>query len=173
MEITFEALNLIKDFKIREKTMNVWKNAIKEGGWNEISDIPFTLLVETKKTLLEHTRIVTAMSIGVGKERDDIDMDILISGALLHDVGKLLEYERKGGKIIKSDYGNIVRHPISGAMLAREEGLPVSVQHIILAHSFEGEKTIRTPEAIIVHHCDFIDFHIEKTKGASRQLRNS
>ena len=169
MEITFEALDLIKNADIREKTINVWKNAIKEGRWNDISDIPFTLLVETKKTLLEHTRIVTAMSIGVGKERDDIDMDILISGALLHDVGKLLEYERKDGKIIKCEYGKRIRHPVSGAMLAREEGLPLKVQHIILAHSAEGEKTIRTPEAIIVHHCDFIDFHIEKTKSASRQ----
>ncbi|MCK4420324.1 hypothetical protein KAW48_00900, partial [candidate division WOR-3 bacterium] len=64
MEITFEALDLIKNADIREKTINVWKNAIKEGRWNDISDIPFTLLVETKKTLLEHTRIVTAMSIG-------------------------------------------------------------------------------------------------------------
>ncbi len=169
MEINLEALNLIGDVDIRKKTMDVWKNAKEEGGWDDISDIPFTLLIETKKTLLEHTNIVTAMSIEVGKVRNDVNMDILISGALLHDVGKLLEYERKDLKVIKSEYGDRIRHPISGAMLAREAGLPLPIQHIILAHSVEGEKLIRIPEAVIVHYCDFIDFQIEKTKAASLQ----
>ena len=169
MEINFEALDLIKSEGIKKKTMEVWKKAIKEGVWDDISDIPFTLLIETEKTLLEHIIIVTAMSIGVGKERDDVDMDVLISGALLHDVGKLLEYERKDLEIVKSEYGRRIRHPISGAMLAREAGLPYEIQHVIMAHSVEGEKVIRTPEAVIVHHCDFIDFHIEKAKTASLQ----
>lgn len=167
MEIKLEALGLIKDEEIRKKTIEVWEKAVEEGGWDDISDIPFTLLIETSKTLLEHTNIVTAMSIGVGKKRKNIDMDILISGALLHDVGKLLEYERKDSEFLKSEYGKRIRHPISGAMLAREAGLPLAVQHIIIAHSTEGEKVIRSPEAIIVHYCDFIDFHIEKTLSIS------
>lgn len=167
MEINLEALGLIEDEEIRKKTMEVWEKAVDEGGWHDISDIPFTLLIETSKTLLEHTNIVTAMSVGVGKERNDVNMDILISGALLHDVGKLLEYERKDFEISKSEYGNRIRHPISGAILAREAGLPLAVQHIILSHSTEGEKVIRSPEAIIVHFCDFIDFHIEKTLSGS------
>ncbi|MEA1912219.1 MAG: HD domain-containing protein [candidate division WOR-3 bacterium] len=166
MEIEFESFKLISDGKIRDKTRTVWERAIEEGGWNDISDIPFTLLIETKKTLLDHTNTVTEMSIGVGQARGDIDFDLLISGAILHDVGKLLEYERKDGKIIKSEYGKRIRHPIIGAMLAREASLPLSIQHIILAHSVEGEKLIRIPEAIIVHHCDYIDFYIEKLKTA-------
>ncbi len=38
----------------------------------------------------------------------------------------------------------------------------MKVIHIVLAHSWEGEKVIRTPEAILIHHCDFIDFEIAK-----------
>jgi len=167
MELSFEALDLIQDSDIKKKTIDVWKKAIEEGGWDDISDIPFTILIETEKTLLEHTNMVTAMSIGVGKERNDVVMDILISGALLHDVGKLLEYERRDLKVIKSEYGERIRHPVSGAMLARDAGLPIKVQHIIQAHSVEGEKLIRIPEAVIVHHCDFIDFQIEKTLSGS------
>ena len=167
MELSFEALDLIQDSDIKKKTIDVWKKAIEEGGWDDISDIPFTILIETEKTLLEHTNMVTAMSIGVGKERNDVVMDILISGALLHDVGKLLEYERRDLKVIKSEYGERIRHPVSGAMLARDAGLPLKVQHIILAHSVEGEKLIRIPEAVIVHHCDFIDFEIEKSLSGS------
>ena len=40
---------------------------------------------------------------------------------------------------------------------------PGEVVHIIYAHSHEGDKTERSPESYIVHHCDFIDFHIRKS----------
>ena len=39
------------------------------------------------------------------------------------------------------------------------------ITHIIYAHSPEGDKTKRSPEAIIVNHCDFIDFQIKKIVG--------
>jgi hypothetical protein len=56
-----------------------------------------------------------------------------------------------------------MRHPESGAKLAEECDLPKEVVHIIAAHSHEGDSMNRTPEAIIIHHCDFIDFEIKKT----------
>ena len=74
-----------------------------------------------------------------------------------------MEYEKKGGNVVKSEYGKVFRHPVSGALLARELGIPDEVVHIIYAHSHEGDKTKRSPEAIIVHHCDFIDFGIKKS----------
>jgi len=51
-------------------------------------------------------------------------MDIMISGAILIDVGKLLEYEIVDGKLGTSDYGKIVRHPFSGVAIAARFGLP-------------------------------------------------
>jgi putative nucleotidyltransferase with HDIG domain len=95
---------------------------------------------------------------------EDLNYDYIVAGGLCHDVGKLLEYERVQKKVKKSRYGELLRHPISGAMLAQEVGLPLEVIHIIAAHSTEGEKLKRTPEAIIIHHCDFIDFDIEKNR---------
>ncbi len=160
-------IKYIKKISIKEKVIKVWEKAIKMGGWKEkdLEKIPFTLLIpNTKRTLIQHTRSVVNMAKAVGSTRKDVDMDILIAGAILHDVGKLLEYEKKGNTFIKSEYGKRIRHPISGGMLAREFGLPLSIQHIIVAHSVEGEKTIRTPEATIVYHCDFIDFEIEKKR---------
>ena len=62
-----------------------------------------------------------------------------------------------------SEYGKKFRHPVSGALLAKELGLPDEVVLIIYAHSHEGDKCERTPESFIVHHCDFIDFHIKKS----------
>ena len=87
-----------------------------------------------------------------------IDMDILISGAILIDIGKLLEYEMKDGKLGTSSMGKIVRHPFSGASIAFQFKLPAEVQHIIATHSKEGDLGMRTVESIIVHHADFVSF---------------
>ena len=87
-----------------------------------------------------------------------VDMDVMISGAILIDVGKLLEYEMKDGKLSTSDYGKVVRHPFSGVAIAARFGLPPEVQHIIGTHSKEGDLGKRTVESIIVHHADFVSF---------------
>ena len=42
------------------------------------------------------------------------------------------------------------------------KGLPYEIAHICLAHSSEGDKLKRSPEAWIVHHCDFICFELAK-----------
>ena len=91
-------------------------------------------------------------------------MDILLAGALLHDVGKLLEYGKVNNEIQKSPLGKILRHPVSGAALAMEAGIDEKVVSIIASHSKEGNFVQRIPETIIVHHCDFIDFEIVKAK---------
>ena len=46
----------------------------------------------------------------------------------------------------------------SGLAIADRFGLPAEVQHIIAAHSKEGDLGQRTVEAIIVHHADFVSF---------------
>ncbi len=161
----FPEINDIENTDIRNKTLNAWEQAVEEGGWQRIDNIPFTLLIpDTKHTLVNHTKIVYAMAVAAGLKREDIDMDVLRSGALLHDVGKLLEYEYLEGRFVKSEHGRRVRHPVSGYNIALKQGLPLRIAHIILAHSKEGEYVKRIPEAIIVHHADFIDFEIEKFK---------
>ncbi|HPC12267.1 MAG TPA: hypothetical protein PK112_09255, partial [candidate division Zixibacteria bacterium] len=97
-----------------------------------------------------------------GANRTRVNRDYLIAGALLADVGKLMEYEIVDGKPVKSDYGKHLRHPFSGVGLAFRHGLPSEVMHVIATHSKEGEGEKRLPESIIFHHCDFIDFDLVK-----------
>jgi putative nucleotidyltransferase with HDIG domain len=156
----------IHDPKLLDGVLRTWQLAQERGGWQvgDLNHIPFTLLVQTKRSLLEHTRSVTRMAMAVARERRDLNMDYVIAGGLLHDVGKLLEYEKRGGKVVKSRPGELVRHPVSGYGLTREANLPLEVSHIVISHSDEGEKVERIPEAILIHHCDFIDFEIAKRK---------
>lgn len=163
-EEIFPLIKEIKDKEIREKVSECWELAMKRGKWDSLDNIPFTLLIQNAGSFIEHVNRVAEMAFIIGKKRKDVDMDILIAGALLHDVGKLLEYEKIDGKIGKSSLGKIIRHPISGAFLAMEVGLDERIVSIIASHSKEGEFVERIPEAIIVHHCDFIDFEIARGK---------
>jgi putative nucleotidyltransferase with HDIG domain len=164
LEKVFPQLGKIKSKKLEKGVIDVWLLAIERGKWKRIEDIPFTLLIDTKRTLVQHTRTVTDMAIAVAKNRKDLDHDTIIAAGLVHDVGKLLEYSRKGRLIVKSSHGARVRHPVSGYGLALEVGLPLEVAHIIAAHSTEGEKVVRSKEAIVIHHCDFIDFDIARAQ---------
>jgi putative nucleotidyltransferase with HDIG domain len=165
---------MIRDTKLREQTADVWVDALRGGGW-EIADmaaIPFTLLIETKFSLVEHTRAVTRTAMAIADTMTEayggampINRDHLIAGGILHDVGKLLEYRKEGGKVVKSDMGKDLRHPFSGTALAYAKGLPSSVCHLIAVHAKEGDGARRNPEAFIIHHADFANFESLKVLG--------
>ena len=160
--------NLIKDSDLKEKVLKVWNIALAAGGW-EVSNLqrmPFTLLIDPCPcSIIEHIRGVVNVSIGAAKALQNvykgkvkINEDYLIAGALLHDIGKLVEYKEENGKFIQSNLGKLVRHPISGVGLCYSQEIPEEIMHTIASHSWEGDRSRRTPEAIIVHHADFTNF---------------
>ena len=93
-------------------------------------------------------------------KRRRVNMDHLIAGGLLHDVGKLLEIEKDGsGGYKKSRNGMCARHPISGAILAGKAGLPDEIINIIACHAKEGEGRPQVVETILIHQVDFACFN--------------
>jgi putative nucleotidyltransferase with HDIG domain len=161
-------IQMIKEAGLRKKTETVWQDAVERSGWTiqELTGIPFTLLIPgTKINIIQHTRAVTQTSLKIAEVLEEqyggrvpVDRDILLAGALLHDIGKLFEYRKDKGAFVKSREGELLRHPISGAAFAFGYGLPPEVVHIIAVHSREGEGGKRTVEAVIVHHADFVNF---------------
>lgn len=162
--------DLIKDADLREKTLKTWEIAMEEGGWtpNDLMAMPFTLLINPcPASYIDHIRAVTLTAIRSAEvfieiygERMPVHMDYLISGGLLHDIGKLLEYEvREDGMTVQTYAGKLLRHPFTGMELAARCGLPAEVQHIIATHAGEGDKVKRTTEATLVNHADFMSFH--------------
>ncbi len=167
----FPEMDLIKDEELKEKTIACWIEAIEFRGWTEelLRNIPFTLLVKNVKIgFIDHVRACVRMSVACdevldeihGKNKTPVNRNYLVSGALLADVGKLLEFEIIDGKPNKSDYGKHIRHPFSGVGLAFKHKLPSEVMHMIATHSKEGAGEKRLPESIIFHHTDFIDFDL-------------
>ena len=161
-------INWIKDNNLRKKTTNAWEYAIEKSvlSAEDLEKIPFSLLIkDCDVTFMNHKRTCVQLAVDIAKrmlenfgDEIKIDMDILIAGAILIDIGKLIEYEIVDGKLGTSNFGKIVRHPFSGVAIADRFDLPAEVQHIIGTHSKEGDLGMRTVESIIVHHADFVSF---------------
>jgi len=164
-----EELAWIENQDLREKTAQTWQLALDKSVLtpNDLNTIPFTLLVPNLKvSFMAHKRSVVHIARDAGNQMNKfygtdlpVNMDVLISGAILADVGKLLEYELNAeGKAIQGNYGKYLRHPFSGVSLAEACGVPAEVCHIIAAHAHEGDLVKRTTEAYVVHHADFMTF---------------
>jgi len=161
-------IDWIKDNDLKEKTAQAWEYAIEKSvlSADDLKKIPFSLLIkDCNVTFMNHKRTCVQLAVDIANRMKDnfgdeieIDMDILISGAILIDIGKLIEYQIVDGKLTTSNFGKIVRHPFSGVAIADRFDLPAEVQHIIGTHSKEGDLGIRTVESIIVHHADFVSF---------------
>lgn len=159
----------IENPQLREQVTRTWILALERSPLapDDLNRIPFTLLVpDCPITFMEHKRCVVhiardsahAMRSFMGRALP-IDLDTVLAGAILADVGKLLEYElAPDGKSRQSERGEALRHPFTGVALALECGVPDAVCHIIAAHAAEGDLVKRTTEAFIVHHADFMAF---------------
>jgi putative nucleotidyltransferase with HDIG domain len=176
----FPDIMSIKDASLRDNVAEVWSEALTTGcggkGWtfDEIRAIPFTLLAgKIDMRFVEHLNSCVKQCIAIAKVLNEVfgsrvpmNSDVLIAGALLADVGKLLEFDKnEKGEVIKGHFGDMLRHPFSGVAMCYKHGIPPEVMHIVATHSHEGDKVERTIESWIFHHADFIDFDIAKVLG--------
>lgn len=166
-------IDWIQDAKLRDQVTQTWVRAFELSPLtpDDLERIPFTLLIPNcPVSFMEHKRCVVHIARRAAESMKDfmgralpIDMDTVVAGAILADVGKLLEYENVEGDSGKpvtrqSERGEFLRHPFTGVALAMECGVPDRVCHIIAAHAAEGDLVKRSTEAYIVHHADFMAY---------------
>jgi 3'-5' exoribonuclease len=119
--------------------------------------------------LLEHTLSVTRLLDLVSKYYRGVNRDILITGGILHDIGKIYEYSYSS-IFDYSDQGRLVGHIVIGIEMVDKkiaviedfpEQLAMELRHLILSHhgtyEFGSPKRPKTLEALIVHHIDDLD----------------
>lgn len=156
-------INIIEDDDLKQKVINIWLKAIDFGNWSiaDLHEMPFTLMDKPLPSIIQHTRAVTQIAhqsyntvIETYKGKVTLNKDYIIAGAILHDVGKMSEYEKVDGRFQKSAHGASLKHTFSGVGFSFSEDLPYEIMHIIAVHSAEGDCLKRSPEAIIVWHAD-------------------
>ena len=123
--------------------------------------------------LLEHVLSMAKVARMLGEHYRDVDMDLLLTGVLLHDCGKVheLTYDRSFGY---SSEGQLLGHIHIGLRLIGEAAgripnfpprLRSLVEHMILSHhgelAYGSPKTPMFPEALLLHLIDNLDSKME------------
>jgi 3'-5' exoribonuclease len=119
--------------------------------------------------LLEHVVSLIGLASAVAEHYPEIDADLLLTGVVLHDIGKIDELRYARG-IDYSDEGRLLGHIMIGVRLVQEKckaipGFPAPlatvVEHLILSHhgthEFGSPSLPQTPEAVMLHFIDDID----------------
>jgi 3'-5' exoribonuclease len=123
--------------------------------------------------LIEHVLSVCHLCRDAAAHYNYVDLDLLLAGAVLHDVGKVAEltYDRSFGY---STEGQLLGHIIIGLRLLHDKlqrfpdfpsKLRVLVEHLIVSHhgelEFGSPKVPLFPEALLLHHLDNLDSKME------------
>lgn len=135
--------------------------------------------------LLEHTVAVVTILLTVHDLHPELDRDLLITGGLLHDIGKMQELA-VGTAIEYTDRGRLLGHIVLTDRLVRERiqeipGFPQELDdrlnHILLSHHGQKEYGApivpMTPEACALHYADNLDAHVQYFQHAVEQGRST
>lgn len=140
-------INLICDPDLRAKSIDCWKQALEMGAWDKkgVANCPIgaeLVADDCPETSIDHCRRVVRMCQAawdcIGDWAQDMvgaDHDKLLCAAVLHDIGKFLEYDRVDGKACHTELGEKIRHPAIGAYIAQVNHIPQDIVFMILAHS--------------------------------------
>lgn len=134
--------------------------------------------------LIEHVLSVCRLCQLVAPHYVHLDLDLLLTGAILHDVGKVAEltYDRSFGY---SSEGQLLGHIVIGLRLVQEKlrqlpdfppKLRVLVEHMIVSHhgelEFGSPKVPLFPEALLLHHLDNLDSKMECMRALAEKDRH-
>ena len=172
-------LDLIGDEALREKVVELHALALSETSFSRIEDIPASGVPESplmrRGTQADHYRAVATMALGMAKGLEEvmgdleIDYDILIAAALVHDVGKAYEFEgwERWKRERKRTGSPALRHPVYGAHLALQLELPEPVVHCVAAHPYlgEGQFVRASVETTIVQYADVAFWKVLEAGG--------
>lgn len=139
---------------------------------------------------LEHTVGVVRLCKNICEMYPAINRDLAITGAILHDIGKLKEYKTTAA-IDKTDEGNFIGHIVIGDRWIREKieklrksgkpfdkNLENQISHIILSHhgkyEYGSPRLPKIVEACVIHQADLMDSQVKNfIQGIEESKKNT
>jgi 3'-5' exoribonuclease len=130
--------------------------------------------------LLEHTLSVAGLCDAIAARTEPaVDRDLLITGALLHDIGKVSEIGARAG-FPYTEEGKLLGHIVIGLRMVGNAARAVAglgpdrlllLEHMIAAHQgryeWQSPREPRTAEALILHYADDLDAKLGRTRAGS------
>jgi len=133
--------------------------------------------------LIEHICSVLDLAEAICRNYPELDRDLLITGALLHDVGKIREYSWQAD-IDRTDEGRLLGHLILGDEMITERikqipnfphELAMRIRHMLISHHGVGEwgspRPPMTLEAAALHFLEFADAQLRKFATVLKERR--
>jgi 3'-5' exoribonuclease len=130
--------------------------------------------------LLEHTLSLAILAERVGDHYEGIDRDLLLAGCILHDIGKIREFEYET-RIDYTDEGRLVNHIVIGMGMVEEKmaaikdfppKMALMLKHLIISHhgcrEFGSPEPPKTLEAVMLNYLDEIDSKINGIRDFMR-----
>lgn len=163
-----EVISAIQDVSLRQLLLEVFQGETRE---------QFLHAPAAKKMhhayiggLAEHTLSIVGMAQKTADHYSMLDKDMLVAGALLHDIAKIREFDYSSPAFQYTDRGRLIGHLVMGAEMVRKAAENVNsispdqldhLTHMILSHhgqvEFGAAVLPMTPEALLLHHLDDMD----------------
>lgn len=131
--------------------------------------------------LWEHSLAVAEIAQGIALSYPEINRDLLVAGALLHDIGKIYEYGYERGNTYTTD-GRLLGHIVLGIemLVWAIDGIPgfpgdlrTRLLHIITSHhgryEWQSPKRPKCMEAVIVHYADALEADLWQFRKAKTE----
>jgi hypothetical protein len=156
----FPAVARITDDDLRAGVVEAWTTTLAETGWT-LDEVPWFPPLQAEWGLpdertVPHVRDVVAASealaTAMAERGASLSTDLVLAGALVHDVSKLYEFAPPDGA--ETAVHDLLGHPNYGVVPAARAGLPTEVLHVVLAHSRRTNVEPETLEAAVVTHAD-------------------
>ena len=158
VEGLFPEIRQIGDTRLREAIVIIWQEFWQLSDFTELEAVPVSTKIDYPQ--IRHCQGILKAALAVAPVWEQVhgarfDRDVLIAGALLMDVSKLVEARPgKASKVEQTEIGKALPHAFYAAHRALALGVPLAVVHIITSHSPNGGKAPATPEC---HLLDWID----------------
>ena len=161
-------INQIGDPELRRRVVEAWCYSLVRSSFKRVTEVPpwgaAGIFFLKKGSQADHLRGVARSAINIADDFSAhfpeviIDRDIVVAGALCHDLGKPYEFDPLNQQRWKDDPSAAgdptFRHSVYGVHLALSAGLPEKVAHICVGHSVEGQHFKLSTECMIVRHAD-------------------
>ena len=158
----------INDSDIGDKVVEAWALALAEEDLKAVSDVPGLgspdSYILRQGSHVNEARGVARLSMRILDEMKEqypdleADRDVVIAGALIHDVGKAMEFKASNQARWKQAPHVAgwppARHSVHGWHICKSVGLPDEIAHIAIGHSLERAFMVRSLECIIVSYAD-------------------
>lgn len=159
VEAAFPALDVIEDQELHDGVVTAWVRSLDETDW-ELPEVPWFPPTQhdldlPDERLVDHVNDVCHLAIDVAdglatRRPTSLSRDMVVAGALVHDISKLYEFDPEGDTPVYELLG----HSPYGVHVVLDAGLPVELAHIVLSHTDQTNVSPATVEAEIVRRAD-------------------